>query len=241
MSDSIINVDQSESRTVRFVNSILKNKEKQKIRISDELTVLKIKNVKLADVLHRVTEQNSAQVVQKMLYAVISDITVEDILTSESVTYKLMFKSEKFNVIMKISELNKINVNSIKTHQLLNVLYFLTSSQAIVEVKNEHVLVLLDSEVKVNLMQKSVLQELSILYTVNIRLRLVNINDDEIMLQSICKNVKIQTDSVSVLQFLLIVESVSQLIMLKTLYVSATSMITWSYSSDIINIKIMSL
>ena len=132
-------------------------------------------------------------------------------------------------------------MNSIKTHQLLNVLYSSASSWAIVKVRNEYISVLLNSEVKVNLMQKSVLQELSILYTVNIRLKLVNINDDEIMLWSICKNVKIQISSVSVLQFLLIVKSVSQFMMLETLYVSATSMITQSYSSDIINIKIMSL
>ena len=157
MSDSTMNVDQSESRTVRFADSILKSKEKQKTEISDESAVLKIKNVKLADVLCRVTEQNSVQIVQKMLCAVISDITVENILTSESVTHKLMFKSEKLNVITKISELNKINVNSIKTHQLLNVLYSLTSSQVIVKIRNEHVLTLLDSGAEVNLVQKSVL------------------------------------------------------------------------------------
>ena len=151
-----------------------------------------------------------------------------------------MFKSEKLNVITKISELNKINVNNIKTHQLLNVLYSLTSPWVIVKVENKHVLTLLDSEAEVNLMQKSVLQELSILYTVNIRLRLVNINDDEIMLWDICENVKIQISPVSVLQFLLIVESASQLMMLETLYVSATSMIIQSYSSDIVDIKIMS-
>ena len=182
MSDSTMNVDQSESRTVRFADSILKSKEKQKTEISDESAVLKIKNVKLADVLCRVTEQNSVQIVQKMLCAVISDITVENILTSESVTHKLMFKSEKFNVIMKISKLNKINVNSIKTHQLSNVLYSSASSQVIVKVKNEHVSVLLDFRAEVNLMQKSVLQKLGVLYTVNIWLRLVNINEDEIML-----------------------------------------------------------
>ena len=182
MSDSTMNVDQSESRTVRFADSILKSKEKQKTENNDESAVSKIKNVKLADVLHRVTEQNSAQIIQKMLHTVISNITVENILTSEPVTHKLMFKSEKLNVIMKISKSDKINVNSIKTHQLLNVLYSSASSQVIVEVKNECISALLDSEAEVNLMQKSVLQKLNILYTVNIRLRLVNINGDEIML-----------------------------------------------------------
>ena len=241
MSDSTMNVDQSESRTVRFADSILKSKEKQKTENNDESAVSKIKNVKLVDVLCRVTEQNSAQIVQKMLCVMISNITVENILTSESVTHKLMFKSEKFNVIIKISELNKINVNSIKTHQLSNVLYSLASPQAIVKVENECVSALLDFRAKVNLVQKSVLQKLNILYTVNIRLRLVNINEDEIMLWDICKNVKIQIDLISVLQFLLIIKSASQLMMLETLYASATSMITQSYSSDIINIKIISL
>ena len=83
--------------------------------------------------------------------------------------------------------------------------------------------------------------ELSVSYTVNIRLRLVNINNDEIMLQSICENVKIQISSVSVLQFLLIVKSANQFMMLKTLYASVTLMIIWLYSLDIINIEIMSL
>ena len=241
MSDSTMNVDQSESRTVRFADSILKSKEKQKTEISDESAVLKIKNVKLADVLCRVTEQNSVQIVQKMLCAVISDITVENILTSESVTHKLMFKSEKSDVIMKISEPDKINMNSIKIHQLLNVLYSSASSQVIVKVRNECVSALLDFRAEVNLMQKSVLQELNILYTVNIRLRLVNINGDEIMLWDICKNVKIQISPVSVLQSLLIIKSASQLMMLEILYASATSMITQSYSSGVVNIKIMSL
>ena len=45
MSDDTMNVDQSESRTVRFADSILKNKEKQKTETSDESAVLKIKNV----------------------------------------------------------------------------------------------------------------------------------------------------------------------------------------------------
>ena len=83
------------------------------------------------------TEQNSAQIIQKMLCTVILNITVEDILTSELITYKLMFKSKKFNVIIKISELNRVNINSIKIYWLLNVLYSSASSQVIVKVENE--------------------------------------------------------------------------------------------------------
>ena len=226
MSDDIMNVDELRSRTVQFANTISKDKEKQRAEINNESVMLKIKNVKLADVLHEMTEQNSVQVIQKMLHSVVSDITVENILISELIAYKLMFKSEKFNVIKNISELNRVNVNNIKIHQLSNVLYSSVSPQAIVKVRNEQVSVLLDSEVKVNLMLKSVLQKLNMSYTVNIRLRLVNINDDEIMLHDICKNVKVQISSVSVMQFLLIVKSASQFMMLRTLYASVILMIT---------------
>ena len=179
ISDDIININESELRTVRFTNSVLKSKEKQKTETNDESAVFKIKNVKLADVLCEMTEQNSAQVIQKMLYSVVLDITVENILTSESVTHKSIFKSEKFNVIKNIPELNRVNVNNVKTHQLLNVLYFLISSQAIVKVENEWVSALLDFRAEVNLMLKSVLQKLKMSYTVNIKLRLVNINNDK--------------------------------------------------------------
>ncbi len=59
------------------------------------------------------TEQNPTQVMQKMLQAVVSDITVENILTSELVAHKLMFKSGKSDIIFKISETEKVNINSL--------------------------------------------------------------------------------------------------------------------------------
>ncbi len=42
-----------------------------------------------------------------------SDITVENILTLRSVTHKLMFKSDKSDIIFKISETEKVNINSL--------------------------------------------------------------------------------------------------------------------------------
>ena len=55
-SDNIINMNKSESKAVKFEKSVVKNKKK--IRNDDELIMSKIKNVKLADVLHRMIEQN---------------------------------------------------------------------------------------------------------------------------------------------------------------------------------------
>ena len=72
-----------------------------------------------------------------MLHAVVSDIIVENILTSESVTHKLMFKSEKFDLIVKIFETERINVNNVKTHCIMNILYFSASSCTIVNIEDE--------------------------------------------------------------------------------------------------------
>jgi len=107
-SNETMNEDKEGSRsTVRFFES--ESVEKA----HNALSVLKIKNVKLVNVLWQMTEQNSTQVMQKMLWAVVSDITVENILTSESVTHKLMFKLSKSDIIFKISETEKVNINSL--------------------------------------------------------------------------------------------------------------------------------
>ena len=92
-----------------------------------------------------------------MFYAVVSDIIVENILTSESVVHKLMFKSEKSDLIVKIFETEKINVNNVKTHHIMNILYFLASSHAVIDIEDEQVKVLLDSETEMNLVQKMIL------------------------------------------------------------------------------------
>jgi hypothetical protein len=78
-------------------------------------------------------------------------------------------------------------------------------------------------------------------YTVDGCLQLIDINDQKTVLHDICENVEIQIDLIEVLQFLLIVEKVSQLMILDMSYQAATSMMTQSDSSDIVNIEISSL
>ena len=107
-SNETMNEDKEGSRsTVRFFES--ESVEK----VCDALSVFKIKNVKFVNVLQQITEQNPTQVVQKMLQAVVSDITVKKILTLRSVTHKLMFKLSKSDIIFKISETEKVNINSL--------------------------------------------------------------------------------------------------------------------------------
>ena len=154
-SDNIMNMNDSESRTVRFEESAVK--DKKRVRNNDELVVSKIKNVKLADVLHRMIEQNFTYIIQKMFCAVVSNITVENILTSELITHKLMFKPEKSDLIVKISETEKVNVNNVKTHHITNILYFSVSSCTVINIEDEQVKVLLNFRAKMNLVQKMIL------------------------------------------------------------------------------------
>ena len=68
-----------------------------------------------------------------------SDITVKNILTLRLMTHKLMFKLSKSDIIFKISETEKVNINSLQTFSLFNVLYLSASSRAIVKVvKYQH-------------------------------------------------------------------------------------------------------
>ena len=134
-SDNIMNMNESKFRAVKFKKSAFKNKKKAED--NDELIMSKIKNIKLADILCRMMKQNSTYIIQKMFCAVVSDIIVENILTSESVTHKLMFKSEKSDLIVKISKTEKVNVNNVKTHHITNILYFSVSFCAVVDIKDE--------------------------------------------------------------------------------------------------------
>ena len=134
-SDNIMNINELKSKAVRFEESAVK--DKKRIRSDNRSVVSKIKNVKLADVLHRITEQNSTHIIQKMFCVVVSDIIVENILTSESVAHKLMFKSEKSDFIVKISETERVNVNSVKTHHITDILYFSVSFHTIVNIKDK--------------------------------------------------------------------------------------------------------
>jgi len=49
-----------------------------------------------------------------MLCVIVSDIIVENIFMFEFITYKLMFKLNKSDIITKISDIKKISVNSIQ-------------------------------------------------------------------------------------------------------------------------------
>jgi len=98
---------------------------------------------------------------------VVSDITVKNILTSELMTHKLMFKLSKSDIIFKISEIEKININSLQTFSLFNVLYSLISSRTIVKVEEGQVSALIDTDTKVNLVKECILHKLNVSYTVN--------------------------------------------------------------------------
>ena len=92
-----------------------------------------------------------------MLHAVVFNIIIENILTSKFITHKLMFKSKKFDFIVKIFKTEKINVNSIKTHYITDILYFSVSSCVVVDIKNKQVKVLLNFRTEMNLVQKMIL------------------------------------------------------------------------------------
>ena len=203
-SDESMNENKKDSRSkVRFLDS--ESVEKT----CNASNMFKIKSVKLTDVLWQMTEQNSTQVMQKMLWAVMSDITVENILTLRLMTHKLMFKSDKSDIIFKISETEKININSLQTFLLFNVLYSFISLKAIVKIEEGQVSALIDNNTKVNLVEEHILQKLNVFYTVDGCLWLIDINDQKTVLCDICENIEIQIDSIKVLQFLLIVEKVS--------------------------------
>jgi len=120
-----------------------------------------------------------------------SDITVENILTSELMTHKLMFKSDKSDIIFKISETEKININSLQTFLLFNVLYSFISLRTIVKVEEGQVSALIDISTKVNLVKECILQKLNVFYTVDGCLQLIDINDQKTVLHDICENIKI--------------------------------------------------
>ena len=84
-------------------------------------------------------------------------------------------------------------------------------------------------------------QRLNVFYTVDGCLQLIDINDMKTVLYDICENVEIQINLIEVLQSLLIVEKVSQLMILDMSYQASTSMMTQSDSFSIVNMKISSL
>jgi len=156
----------------------------------------------------------------------VSDITVEDILTSGPVAHKLMFKPGKPDIISRIPETEKVNINSLQTFLLFNVLYLFVSSRTIVKVEGGQVSALIDTGAEVNLVKERILQKLNVSYTVDGCLQLVDINGQKTVLHDICENVEIQIGPIGVLQSLLIIEKVSQPMVLDMSYQAATSMMT---------------
>ncbi len=151
-----------------------------------------------------------------------------------------MFKLGKLNIIFKISETEKVNINSLQTFLLFNVLYLFASSRAIVKVEEGQVSALIDINAEVNLVEECILQKLNVSYTVDGCLQLIDINDQKTVLHDICENVEIWIDSIEVLQSLLIIEKVSQLMILDMSYQAATSMMTQLNLFSIVNIEISS-
>ena len=185
-SNETMNENKEDSRSMmRFLES--ESVEKA----CDASSMFKIKNVKLVNVLQWMTEQNFTQVVQKMLWAVVSDITVENILTSKLMMHKLMFKLNKSNIIFKISETEKVNINSLQTFLLFNVLYSFVSLSTIVKVEEGQVSALIHTDAEVNLIKECILQKLNVSYTVDGCLWLIDINDQKTMLHDLCENIEI--------------------------------------------------
>ena len=54
--NNIININKLESKAVKFEKSVVK--DKKKTENDDEFIIFKIKNVKLANILHRMIKQN---------------------------------------------------------------------------------------------------------------------------------------------------------------------------------------
>jgi len=232
-----MNVDKSDTHwMIKFADSKEKNKTTDKLTSSASKT----KNVWLTDIFHCAVEKNSIQIIQKMLCIIVSDIIIEDILMSESIIHKLMFKFNKSDIITKISDIEKINVNSIQLCQLKNVLYLLVSLRAAMNIDEKQISALLDLKMKVNLVEKKILKRLSIFYSIDCWLKLVNINDEKTILCSIIKNVSVWINLICVIQSLLIVKKASQSMILNMSYVSATFMIIRTYSNDEINVEITS-
>ena len=87
-----------------------------------------------------------------MLKITVLNIIIKDLLISVSITHKIIFKSVKLNIIDCILNLNKVQVNS-EEIKLKELLYFLVSLYAVVEIKNARISVLLNTEVKINLIE----------------------------------------------------------------------------------------
>jgi len=109
-----------------------------------------------------------------------------------------------------------------------------------VKVEEGQVSALIDISAEVNLVKECILQKLNVFYTVDSCLQLIDINDQKTVLCDIYENIKIQIDLIEVLQFLLIIEKASQLMILNMSYQAVTSMMSQSDLFSIVNIEISS-
>lgn len=146
---------------MKFITS----KDKKKI-INRQASVFKIKNIKLQNILHKMTEENLTQILQKILKITVSNIMIKNLLTSVSITHKMMFKSVKSNIINCILNLSKIQINSTEI-KIKKSLYFSVNLCAVIEIKNVRISVLLNTEMKINLIKMKLIKSLKILFTVN--------------------------------------------------------------------------
>jgi len=87
-----------------------------------------------------------------------------------------------------------------------------------VKVEEGQVSALINISAEVNLVKECILQKLNVSYTVDGHLQLIDINNQKTVLCDICENIKIQIDLIEVLQFLLIIEKASQLMILDMSY-----------------------
>lgn len=96
---------------IKFIDVNFKNKTKT----TNKSTFFKskTKNVRLINVFCCTVEENSTQIIQKMLYTVVFNITVKDILIFKFITHKLIFKFNKSDIIIKTFNIEKISVKSI--------------------------------------------------------------------------------------------------------------------------------
>ncbi len=85
----------------------------------------------------------------------------------EFITHKLMFKFSKSNIIAKISDIEKISVNSIQLCQLKNILYLSVSLRTAVNINEKQISALLDLKTEVNLVKKKILKRLNIFYFID--------------------------------------------------------------------------
>jgi hypothetical protein len=149
------------------------------------------------------------------------------------------FKFNKSDIIVKISDIEKISVNSIQLCQLKNVLYLSVSSRAAVNVNEKQISVLLNLKVKVNLVEKRFLKAQHILFywllTQTNKHQQWKNNSVQHCWECICLN-----NLICVIQSLLIIKKASQSMILNMSYVSATFMIIRAYSNSKINVEITS-